>query len=346
MFLAAISDKRYADWRNHILVDDSYTTVNDITWGMRGGPLSVSLNISKGLNPDKLLSLLTQHVTVYNNHAFDIWHGYVHEISAVIGQTSVTLSMDNVYNRVSVMYTYNDGNTNIQAQTTWNEAWDSIEIYGAKEFITTLSDTTPSMADVQRDIILATHMNPMPVFGDGQEVVVTCYGYWKTLEWQYYGKDDTSLLDSILQLKDIFDYSQFARDVIIDDIVGQQSPQGKKFNETALKHATSVMNLGDDNGNHFVAEYLAGNKIHIHRLKDDGRILMPSGKVIRRDGFAVPDDEPIFGEILNLRGFNIPSLAGANRVTISECAIDDTGKRRLKILGSPSVMDFNTVGAG
>lgn len=73
------------------------------------------------------------------------------------GHDSVyTAGLDDVFNRVKVLYTYTDYNgESISEETDWSEDADSVERYGYRELVHSESDLTAEAAETMRDRILS-----------------------------------------------------------------------------------------------------------------------------------------------------------------------------------------------
>lgn len=132
-------------------------------------------------------------VQVINPYGTRVWWGYVHEVDVALGPgLRITLSLENLYNRVAVAYTYEDGAGSLQrAVTDWAEHAASMDRYGARELRFTRSDTNAELAEATQAELLrqlgVPRGSPSPM-GDSAGATLRCRGWWQTLGWQYYAQ--------------------------------------------------------------------------------------------------------------------------------------------------------------
>lgn len=132
-------------------------------------------------------------VEIRNEHDSVVWAGYVHEAEVMVGGIEVQVSLEEMANRVQVLYAYEtvDG-ANVSGSTSWAEDTGSSGRFGTKELRYSESDITPTAADALRDLILATRKYAVPTFDLGQgadggdRAVLRCRGWAQTLGWRYY----------------------------------------------------------------------------------------------------------------------------------------------------------------
>ena len=131
-------------------------------------------------------------VEIRNEHDSVVWAGYVHEAEVIVGDIEVQVSLDEMANRVQVLYSSEtvDG-ANVSGTTDWAEDTGSSGRFGTKELRYSESDITATAAEALRDLILATKKYAVATFdlGNGGETrgALRCRGWVHTLDWRYYG---------------------------------------------------------------------------------------------------------------------------------------------------------------
>lgn len=138
----------------------------------------------------ELLRILRYGVCIRGASGRLLWHGYVHEVNATIGGTTVGVSLETMYNSVRILYagTGPDGAPQ-DAETTTATNADSIARYGTKEMLYSAGDADAASADKLRDRFLAAHKWPAATAESGDdedEATLDCLGWWHVLDWEYY----------------------------------------------------------------------------------------------------------------------------------------------------------------
>jgi len=173
------------------------------SWHEEGGPFRAELS-ANGFEDDiwQLVEHLRAPVEIFNENGDSVWWGYLHEIGIQRDAIKDVISLDEMYNRVGVLYTLSaPGSTSIggSAATAWAENTDSSERYGTRELLIALSAGNAAQADNQRDIWLDFKKYPQVVttVAEGQggakeapiQATITCYGWFETLDWVYLARD-------------------------------------------------------------------------------------------------------------------------------------------------------------
>jgi len=122
-----------------------------------------------------------------------VWWGYVHEVELQLGGLTVVASLDNLRNRVKVLYTAavaGGGATD----TGWLDDTLSEAEYGYKEHVESLGDASTAMATTLRSRLLDQGKYPKPkrsIAGNGDtQAVLRCRGWYQRLGWRYYQRVD------------------------------------------------------------------------------------------------------------------------------------------------------------
>lgn len=144
-----------------------------------------------------LLNWLRAPITIYDERDEPVWWGFVHGVTVRMGAIEVGVTLDNLFNRVAIAYTYISPGTNTagtRATTDYAEDDDSIDEYGTKELLDSRDGCSTATAEARRDAILDRLRYPIPEIGNlgqGSErsAMLHCKGWWETLDWVHYAKD-------------------------------------------------------------------------------------------------------------------------------------------------------------
>lgn len=172
-------------------------TVTRYSFAAVGGPDQATL--AAGGQADalwELLNWLRAPVELVDDEGTARWWGYVHEVIVQVGRVQIGVSLDTLYNRVNVVYSYVEPGTNAvgtRANTGWAQYDDSVSEYGTRELLHSLSGDTPTSATAARDTALAMMQLPRPVltpsYAQGEaSATLTLRGWWYTLEWTYFAR--------------------------------------------------------------------------------------------------------------------------------------------------------------
>lgn len=132
---------------------------------------------------------------IYNQHGTRCWAGFVNETAISTGVLRKAKSLDNLSNRVAVIYSYEDETGGYaQAGTSWAEDADSIATYGEKELIYSAGDQNGTSATKLRDSLLKAYSKVRrTAANDGSAAVkgsLSGLGWWQTLGWNYFANNE------------------------------------------------------------------------------------------------------------------------------------------------------------
>lgn len=168
------------------------------TASVRGGPIDAEV---RATGPRYMLyetlDWLRNPITVYNQLGTEVWWGYIAAITANIGSLEIGLSLDEVSNRIQVIYTYNNPEGRpIKVTSGWSEDQDSIDTYGTWELIKSLGTSSDERAvsDLATTLSLLAWPVGTPVFNSGDtsedSVSLLCRGWYSSLAATYYNRDE------------------------------------------------------------------------------------------------------------------------------------------------------------
>lgn len=161
-------------------------------WQALGGPASATLAAAGRREAlAGALSWLGYRVMIRNGYATPVWWGYIEEVLLNLGEYAVGVSLEPMYNRVAVAYTYTDVDNQLQRGTTgFAENAVTAALYGRKELLHSYSDLE-SLADAEQlaqtlvDRLGAPVTYVRPSSGPADTAQIRCRGDYAKTAWQY-----------------------------------------------------------------------------------------------------------------------------------------------------------------
>ena len=186
----------FRDFIDRVLDKSLAWQINSLEWDVIGGCSQASLAVN---GPElalwNLVEFLRCPVEIQDERADLAWWGLVNEVHLQLEGLDVGVSLDSMFNRVAVAYSYIEPGSNSVGQrktTNWAQDDDSVAEYGTREWLDSASGLPDAAAAARRDAQLALHKYPQGVAspiggGSGKEVsaVLSCRGWLDTLGWQY-----------------------------------------------------------------------------------------------------------------------------------------------------------------
>jgi hypothetical protein len=166
----------------------------ELSWTAFGGPDRAALKLDGALN--NLLacfSLLRCPVEIADQKSVPVWWGFVERVTLAYGGVKFELSLEDVYNRVRVLYSFLSPDNRLTARSETPIAQDvlSENEFGIREFVIHKDHIDEAFAENLRDTFLEVHAWPQRILSDhhGDEngcVTLACAGWFKTLSWQFF----------------------------------------------------------------------------------------------------------------------------------------------------------------
>lgn len=261
-----------------------------------------------------ILGYLRYGVEIVNEFGSVCWSGYINEIECSFGGMVYTISMNEVANKVTVLYSYKDvSGTQVSGTTSAAESAVSQDRYGTKEIVIPASDIEQTAAEQLRDTELENRQYPLAsgeinTSGSVVEAKLLCKGWWHALDWVYYsnenGREENTNDNAVQPLALGFTSTEvgFTTGRTIQDMSGRflHFPEGSKF---ILSGSTS------NDGTYTVSETAEGEAESLTAttisfeanddIKDStarlgfvkkGSLLLVSGST-HNDGYHVADNE-------------------------------------------------------
>ena len=158
-----------------------------------GGPEEAEIRASGDIR-DLLLLLDWLRIKVFIDlNGRMEWWGYISRVEVEYENARISSDLERMSNRIAAAYTaigLGSSSVGDRGTTDWAENAESSAIYGRKELLKGLTDTTATAAAAARDKALVELAYPRagfePRYTSGQtQATIFCKGWWQTLEWQY-----------------------------------------------------------------------------------------------------------------------------------------------------------------
>ena len=168
-------------------------TVGSYSWDDHGGPAGaeVALTGSDDALWAAAVGWLGKEICILNDFGSPVWWGVVSDVKVSLGAFVVGVSLDNMANRIKVMWTQPDATGASESlATAWIDDTASQTAFGIKELIDSIGDSSTSIATARRNTLLPP-LSAWPVgvpsfTGGSAGATVTCIGFFQTLGWRYY----------------------------------------------------------------------------------------------------------------------------------------------------------------
>lgn len=136
------------------------------------------------------LNWLRYGIVIKNKSGTVVWSGYVEGVDIIAGALWDRVSLQAMWNKVAVTYSYNAANGDwIRGTTAYSSDSDSISRYGTKENVFSMGDGESALAIAKRDEIVRQQGKPtaLPIVDSAERGVrLYCRGLWNTLNWKYF----------------------------------------------------------------------------------------------------------------------------------------------------------------
>ncbi len=164
------------------------------SWSAFGGPRDALIHLTG--DPQRLVDatgLLRSPVTIYGPDGFPAWWGFVNKVIIHLEGTRFTISLDQLFNRVKVSYSFTSPDHQLadQSETAYSESAISKSEYGTKEKVLYYTNIDDNFALAARDTFLAAHAFPKSqldtrIKSGRLYAAVHCSGWFQTLGWKAY----------------------------------------------------------------------------------------------------------------------------------------------------------------
>lgn len=312
------------------------------SWHAIGGPQFASITVygsERGLW--ELVEKLRCPVEIEDARGEVVWWGYVATVRVRVNQLEFSVDLDTMFNRVAVAYSLIEPGSQTpgtRATTTWAQDDDSVEVYGSKELLVSLSGATTVQAEATRGAVLAARRYPVPgVEPSGAEeegslsATLQCRGWWQTLDWQYYLNTNTQSVETTDQIAAIVTAEgQFLTGTDIETSSGVFSSEYRDGDATALTEIKELLRTGTTNGRRLLATVTRERRLRIYEEPEAGAndyLLLSTGKLRNQYDVPVEDHKCPCGVWAQLKDVlpsfvDVSRLANPTRVFIEQSEYD------------------------
>jgi hypothetical protein len=227
--------------------------VKSMSWAAIGGPEKATFEVT-GQDTWDLLERLRCGVNIINNQGTNVWWGYVDSIVINDGNLQISISLDEMANKVRVSYSKitATGESEGKALTAWMSDTESIATYGTKEKIQFFSSGTEGEAVSFCNMLLDRFRYPLPGAKISNrsdlKAIVNCKGWWETLDWKYYNNASASSVATTSQIATIVTQcGQFFSGTDIISVSGINTSSKRDGEKTGLDEIIDLLNTGTAN---------------------------------------------------------------------------------------------------
>lgn len=238
-------------------------------WTAIGGPHWAEISVSGAqMELLRLLGWLRYGVTVRNALFEPVWWGYVHAAEIQVGENRYGASLEEMYNRVAVAYSFvapGSQSVGVRETTDWTAYADSINEYGTREMLASIDGATQAQAEAVRDRMLVEQRWPVMLpITSGNRSQLICYGWWRTLDWRYYANSATDSTATTAQIADIVTAAgQFLTGMDIVTASGLSTSEYRAGDNTALDVMTTLLRAGTADGRRLLATVTPERRLRI-----------------------------------------------------------------------------------
>jgi hypothetical protein len=304
-------------------------TVDSLRWSSLGGCSQAEFTATgPAVGVWEFAEYLRCPVEVYDEKAQPCWWGYVSEVKISSGALEWGVSLDEMYNRVAVAYSFIDPGSQTVGQrktTAWSEDADSVDAFGHREMLATASGLTDAAGTAHRDTVLASFKYPGGVVtqtgAEGSRGMaaasITCRGWYDTLDWQYANVAGTSSVATTTQITNLeTTYGEFITAVDIDTASGVNTSEYRNGDTTVLAEIAALLDRGTSAGKRLLATVGMDRRLLIYPEPDNTVVnysLDSAGYLYNSAGRKVTPYQPPFGVWVKLRDV-LPSTVDTTRL--------------------------------
>lgn len=181
--------------RAFTLIKAPSVDITPVRWSAHSkrGPMDCEIEVTGQLPALwEMAQWLRYELIIRNEFGTRCWWGCMTGIDITNGATTIGLSLDEMYNRVAVRYSYDAPGGQLSGETAWTDDAASVLMYGIKELMQNESETTPDEAADLVSTILDYKGLPIGTvafsgaMAEGQPTArIYGKGWVETLAWRY-----------------------------------------------------------------------------------------------------------------------------------------------------------------
>jgi len=282
-----------------------------------------------------------------------LWWGYLSGVELGAG---VGVSLDNVANKIQVVYAYvpsGAASAGTKVSTTWAQNDDSVTAYGYIEHKESLSEATAAQAEQLRDRLLASMAKPQPTLsrssGDAMTAALKLSGWWNTFDWRFLAEAGTDAVETTTQIRAaVLALAQYITGVTIWNASGVTSSEYREGDATLLEEVTDLLLSGTTNDRQLMATVDSSRWLHIREEPANTsarHILRRNHSLHTSMGALVPPEDCTIGVWADVDilpdSVNLSRLANISPVFIESAEYDArSGQARYVPRGQPKPSDL------
>jgi hypothetical protein len=126
--------------------------------------------------------------------------------------------------------------------------------------------------------------------GGQSQIIIECYGWWKTLAWKYYTNVATSAVENTTQVSDIVTAcGQFINGTVVENTAGMTSVPTRDGSNNGLAYIMELLNAGTTNARPLLAYVDKNRYLHVYEqiaetteyiMRPDGMLETLQGKLV------------------------------------------------------------------
>jgi hypothetical protein len=346
--------------------------VNSYSFEAIGGCKEASITVYGGeLGLEDTINWLRRPVTIYDGRGTAVWWGYVHGVQMRKDALEITPSLDSMYNRVAVTYSFVETGSQtvgMRKTTSWADDLNSQAEFGVKEFYSSAGGLSDAAAERRRAVVLAGQAWPfggLSQFGSPRGAVrysgakksasatLICKGWWKTLEWKYYANPGTSSVTTTTQIGAIVTAAgQFLTATDVDVASGINSSEYRDGDSTAMAEVMALLGVGGAGERRMLASVDVNRRLQILEEPATSSVsyfLTSHAQLYRAGGIAVSEHTPPVGGWVRLKDVlsgvvDLTKIVDPSLQFIENARWTAEGGADYEFKGKPAVEDLLNVG--
>lgn len=282
-------------------------------------------------------------VSIRNPITSEVWLGFVNTVEVMIGDLILSVTLDELANRVIVSYNeLAEGDTvSTPAYTSLASDEDSMARYGYFDLLYQYGEASASQAEALRDRILAdlAVIQSETRFDEGQKVGgrLLCKGWIHSAKWAIYDESSTTNASIADQVGTVASTLQY---INVIDIIDGNTLESNPYTEpiTAYDQLVALLDVSDQDGDLRRITIPQVGVIRYEKVyRNEDPYIVMNGKFYRANGYPLQPGESLLGYCRDIGKRMIGNLANANRFYVEESEYEaDSGQYTIRTRGTPS----------
>lgn len=247
--------------------------VQSMGWNAIGGCDTAQIAVKGGDNALwELVDFLRYPVEIYDDKSRAVWWGYVNEVSINTGAVRFGVSLDNMANRVTVVYSYiapGSDQVGERRTTEWATDANSVSEYGTKDLYQSVGGASDAQATALVNTLLDQKKLPIPTlsFSALQPVKTAslyCRGWWSTLDWRQYACDPGTVATTTQISNGIAGHAQFITACDVQDASGIDASAYRDGDSTLQSEVEEMLKTGISTDRRLLARVDVNRRAYVY----------------------------------------------------------------------------------